>query len=283
LNEETLNAGTIGASQSRMRLGDLVSLASVGVVAYVLSALLHEGLGHGLTCTLVGGKVTLLTSSAVSCDSPSPFASRLVSLAGTVVNLSAGALAAVILNRVQRRDALTFALWFFGAVNAFQGAGYLLVSPLGGWGDYVHVVAGLPNVMAIKLALTALGAILTWVSLRTFGPLLGEFAGSPSAPDRKAQARSLVRVSYLAGGALALLIDSASGTEHLVTSALAIFGGTAPMLAATAFLGDRPTRGRWSPAGAAVPLVIVAVLIAVPFTLTFGRGLHFGPPAALRP
>jgi hypothetical protein len=36
---------------------DLPTIASVAIVAYAVSAVTHEGIGHGLVATLMGGKV----------------------------------------------------------------------------------------------------------------------------------------------------------------------------------------------------------------------------------
>jgi hypothetical protein len=42
---------------------DIVTVIAVAVVVYTLSSILHEALGHGLTCVLLGGKVTCIAST----------------------------------------------------------------------------------------------------------------------------------------------------------------------------------------------------------------------------
>ncbi|HXH28971.1 MAG TPA: hypothetical protein VNL37_07995, partial [Candidatus Polarisedimenticolia bacterium] len=54
--------------QGAPRRPDLPTLAAVAVVAYALSNVIHEGLGHGGACRLVGGTPRLLTSMTFDGD-----------------------------------------------------------------------------------------------------------------------------------------------------------------------------------------------------------------------
>lgn len=70
-----------------------LTLAAIGVLAAVLANLAHEGLGHGGACLLVGGKAVALSSAWFDCgeDALGPWARRVVSANGTLINLLVGA------------------------------------------------------------------------------------------------------------------------------------------------------------------------------------------------
>ena len=63
---------------------DTLTLSAISVVASILTNVLHEGVGHGLTALLTGANSGVLTTVAWS----SAFDSRLVEAGGTLVNLA---------------------------------------------------------------------------------------------------------------------------------------------------------------------------------------------------
>ncbi|MEI9904062.1 MAG: hypothetical protein WDN06_08795 [Asticcacaulis sp.] len=80
---------------------DLPTVAGIAALAYVLTTLCHEGLGHGGACVLVGGHPTAWGAYYFDCDEdglPS-LAGRIVAAAGSTVNL----ILAVILGLNGRR------------------------------------------------------------------------------------------------------------------------------------------------------------------------------------
>src|SRR5262249_9107315 len=84
---------------------DLLTLASLAVVAYALANVIHEGLGHAGTCVLVGGKPLVLTSMHFEGDTEglSPIADRLIAAGGTIANLVAAALVLPFLRSSRER------------------------------------------------------------------------------------------------------------------------------------------------------------------------------------
>ena len=112
---------------------DLVTLAAIGVVAYLTANLVHEGLGHGGACLLVGGKAKAISSAWFECEivGVSPWGQRAVKAAGTVAKLLVGSGAALALVRLRPRGAhVYYALWLLAMANLFPATGYLMVSPL---------------------------------------------------------------------------------------------------------------------------------------------------------
>src|SRR5580698_1746646 len=129
------------------------TIISMEVTAMGLAALLHEGVGHGVTAWLRGDMVTQLTSNHLSDLKPD----RLVEAGGTIVNLLTGAVALAACRRA--RPNLRYFLWFFAAVSLLDGAGYFLFSGIGGVGDWAAVIAGLPHQAALRAAMAIFGAV----------------------------------------------------------------------------------------------------------------------------
>src|SRR5476651_140442 len=71
------------ASEVADQLDRVPTMLSLGVIAYVGETLVHEGLGHGGICLLVGGHITILAPLWMRCSIDSP----LVVAAGPVVNV----------------------------------------------------------------------------------------------------------------------------------------------------------------------------------------------------
>jgi len=65
---------------------DILSICAISFVAGILTNVLHEGVGHGLTALLTGANSGVLTTVAWS----SAFDSRPVEAGGTLANLAAG-------------------------------------------------------------------------------------------------------------------------------------------------------------------------------------------------
>ena len=65
---------------------DLLTVAAISIVVSVLASVLHEGLGHGGACLLVGGKPLQLSSMDFDSDTSGlpGWASRVISAGGTV-------------------------------------------------------------------------------------------------------------------------------------------------------------------------------------------------------
>ncbi len=74
---------------------DAATIAAISFLAYAISNVLHEGLGHGGACLVVGGKARGLSSTYFDCDTAGlpGWAVRLISAGGTLANLVVAAVA----------------------------------------------------------------------------------------------------------------------------------------------------------------------------------------------
>jgi hypothetical protein len=213
------------------RRHDPVTVLAIAALVYVLAIVTHEGLGHAVTCVAVGGVLRGVSSSWCDCaaDALSPWAGRAVNAAGTLANL---AIAALMLG-VQRWRApatgpLAYFVWLTFTVNGLMGAGYLMVDPIFGFGDWTAFLAGLSGTGAFRVLLSAIGLGLTMLGFRRASQTLIPFVGT--APLQALPgARLLCWVPWAGAGGL-LLTGGAALNQHglrfAFTSALATLGGT---------------------------------------------------------
>jgi hypothetical protein len=89
------SAGPAGETQAtRPQSIDVFTVICIAMVSYVLAAIIHEGLGHGLTATVLGARDLRLSTAALHFDgeSMSPRAARMISIAGPMGGLLIGLL-----------------------------------------------------------------------------------------------------------------------------------------------------------------------------------------------
>ncbi|HUM10906.1 MAG TPA: hypothetical protein VLT82_08170 [Myxococcaceae bacterium] len=265
---------------------DVWTVGAIAVVAYALSNVVHEGLGHGGACLLVGGHPETLNAVFFECSVeglPSS-ARRWLAAGGSVANLGVAALAYGALRTLpggwgRARD---FA-WLMLAVNVLTPFGYLLFSGLGGIGDWAVVVSGMQPAVAWRLGLAALGAVLYfWWAPRVLMPPLEPFVAT-GAEERARRTRTLTLVPYLVGGVtfvVAGLRNPHGVVLVLISAAAASFGGTS-------LLAWYP--GLWARRAPALPvqpplgvprsvawLVLGGMVLAI-FVGVLGPGVALGP------
>lgn len=254
------------------RRGDTWTILAIGMLALLLANVVHEGLGHGGVCLLVGGRPVALSSAWFEGDTAgvSAWGRRAELAGGTLANLIVGALLMALLRLWRPRSPQAFYfLWLAGIVDLFQGGGYLLTSPLLGFGDWREFVQGLEPLWAWKVGLTLLGLLLystsLWLGARTLVPLV---AGAGA--DARRLARRLCWLPYLVVGGGVFSLAAAFnpyGPAFMLTSALAHLGGCAwlvwlpewvrPGAPAQEALGSLARRKGWLVAGALGALVCV--------------------------
>src|SRR5580698_8642526 len=93
---------------------DIFTVASIGIFAFGLEPVVHEVLGHAVVCWLTGGKITLISSTALQTAS----ASRLVPAAGPLANIIFGLATLALLRALTaQRTSMILFLYFFAFTN----------------------------------------------------------------------------------------------------------------------------------------------------------------------
>ena len=275
---------TASSSTEASRL-DPWTVGAIAVVAYALSNVVHEGLGHGGACIAVGGHPRQLTAVFFDGDVEGLPASagRWVAAGGSLANLAAAAVAWAALRVIPARWGRgRFFLWLVLAVNLLQAFGYLLFSGVGGIGDWAAVVRDLQPAALWRLGLTVVGAVLYFVvAPRLIMPWLEPFL--PAEPEeRLARVRTLTLLPYLVGGATFVLAGALNplGWIYVLISAVAAsFGGTS-LLAWYPVLWARRPAVTSPEVSLGVPrstgwLVAAAVVLFL-FVGVLGPGIRFG-------
>jgi len=211
---------------------DRITIVAISALAYALANVVHEGLGHGGACLLLGARPTMFNAVFFNYDetTASDAVQRLISAAGSLVNVMVGLpLLALLRSRVSLSPRGRYFLWLFCAVNLLTAFGYLLFSGIGGIGDWARVIQGARPAILFRLALAAVGAGLYFViAPRLLMPALDPFLGRD--PDaRVARARRLSLIPYFAGAAtliLAGVLNPLGMKIVLISAAAASLGGT---------------------------------------------------------
>ncbi len=254
---------------------DAPTLIAIAVVAYGAANLLHEGLGHGVACALVGCRPEGMSSIhfSGSYEGVPDGARRLVAAGGSLANAAAGAVAWWALARARGPHVRVF-LWLFAFVNLLQASGYLLFSGVGNVGDWAEVVAGWTPAWAFRIGLALVGgASYYWVArecARAAAALVGAHAA-----DRAQRARRLAWTAYFTGGALYCVsgvLNPLGPLLLLISAAAASLGGTSGLLWCMNFLkspafavsAEPPVtisrHAGWIAAGSAMVVLFIGVL-----------------------
>jgi hypothetical protein len=245
---------------------DWVTLAAIGIVAFVTTDMIHEAIGHGSVFLLIGGKTGLLTTGYFSSE----VAGRWLSAGWPLANTIAGSILWFVLHRARGLSVrVKYFLWLCMAYNLFFGFGYLMYSGLANFGDWAAVIAGLEPWWAWRGALVVLGIAAYRISMKIVADEGGDFLST--APGEKFDWR-IVLVPYFAAGiaaCAAAYFNPLGPVFILTTGAAASFGAGIGFVLIRGVFANAPgnagparvTRSwAWIVAGAIVLVVFVAVV-----------------------
>jgi hypothetical protein len=256
---------------------DALTIAAVGIVAHMLTNVLHEAVGHGGACLLTGGKPLMVSTVSMECSAEP----RLVTAGGTIVNFVAAALFFVLERATSRTSPrLKYFFWLSFTMNCLVASGYFAFSGIGGFGDWAVFIQGLGPQWAWRIGLTLFGAVTYMLSVRLslleLRPLIGSDSG-----QRVVRAKRLSWIPYFAGGILACVAGSLNPQGWILvvlSAAAATFGGTSALLWMIYWLkgGGIPLGSEPEP----IPIrkswawIVTACALAVAFIVVLGPGVR---------
>jgi hypothetical protein len=251
---------------------DLLTICAISVLAAIISNVLHEGVGHGLTALLTGAKSGLLTTVAWSSASDT----RLVAAGGTLVNLAA-ALAFWLALRSAKSASISIRYFLFitSAFNLFSGTGYFFFSGVTDFGDWAAVISGLHLHWLFRVLLVALGAASYYASVLVVGVGLVRYVGVPR--EQQKRLRKLTILPYFSAVVLlsvAALLNPL-GIQLLWQSALpATAGGQSGLLWLQYYIPRQaePKRSLGQLARSYAWIGVAVVLGAI-YVVVLGRGV----------
>ncbi len=261
----------------------LPTVIAIAVVVYALASFLHEGIGHGGACLLVGGNPTSVTTVYFesNTDALSRWNIKLIKAGGTLVNLLAGFLGLMVLRKRNGMSPTTrYFFWLFMTVNLLTGGGYFLFSGIANIGDWASFVNDFPHAWAWHIGLTVLGAVsyltFVYISLIEFG----KFAGGKS-PEQFKLANKLSLIPYISGGILSVLAGMLNPKGMIfvaISAAAASFGGTSGLAWMMSwFRNAKIPKVENSPLQ--IPLswgwIVTGIIVSFVFIFVLGRGVQF--------
>ena len=272
--------GRVATREPAPSLPDLLTVTAIALVAYAVSNVLHEAVGHGGACVALGGKPIALSSVHFECgeQTMSALARRGVAAAGTIVNFIAAAIGLVLFKTTDplRKPHIAYFLWLFTTLNLLMGAGYFLFSGLGNIGDWAAVASGVVSPLAWRPAMAVFGGALYFLLARQSGRRLGALVGSDELSMRRSRLLSVP--AYIAGGllyCLSGLFNPVGPVLIAISAAAASFGGASGLLWLTRFTlrskrsaepAELKRSNAWIIAGSIASLIFVAIL---------GPSIHF--------
>ena len=238
---------------------DILSICAISIVAGILTNVLHEGVGHGLTALLTGAKSGVLTTVAWS----SAF-SRL----GWCLWLA--------LRSAKNASMPTrYFLLITCAFNLFTGTGYFFFSGVTNFGDWAAVISGLHLHWLWRALLVVVGACSYFAAVLVVGIGFVRYVGIPR--HQQGRLRKFTIVPYLSAILLASVAGLLNplGIQLLWQSALpATAGGQSGLLWLQYYI-PRQTEPNRLPGQLARSYVWIglAAVLGVVYVVVLGRGI----------
>jgi hypothetical protein len=263
---------------------DRLTVVAIAIVAYALANVVHEGLGHGGACLVVGCTPKVLSTMDFDGDNTglSRAATNFIEAGGTLANLLAAAAAFAWFRKFGAAPVhARYFAWLFGTVNLLHATGYLLFSGVGNIGDWAAIVRGLQPAWAWRTAMAVLGGTAYWFSVRYALITMGPFIGGES-PERYRRGLTLMLVPYVTGAALYLVAGAfnPAGLWLLaISGAAASLGGTSGLAWGPQYLRGTIIPRATLPATAiprSIGWILTAAGVALVFVAILGPGINFG-------
>jgi hypothetical protein len=182
-SETSASATAYGGERSREH--SVSTLAALGFLAYYITVMWHEVLGHGSVMYMIGVRHFILTST--SMFSPElqfapgriTLGGRLVLLAGPFSNTVLGLLLYPLFRRLTRDKAnltLRYFLWLLTALNFFLGFAYMFYSGVFGVADFAGAIMSLPHHALLRVGEVVVSTVLCAATVRFFAVSFAEFS-----------------------------------------------------------------------------------------------------------
>jgi len=154
---------------------DLLTLISIGILAYASADVAHHMLGHAGMCRATGGRIVSLSSVQVFCSRTG----SQIDLAGPLANLAIGLAAGAV--ALPARQSLRLFLVLTCGFNLFWFAGQMAFSAATRTDDFAWPLAEFHASEPLRFGLVALGVLLYALFRRFVASLAAPFGPRPRA------------------------------------------------------------------------------------------------------
>jgi hypothetical protein len=248
---------------------DTITVAAIGLLAYVAADVAHHALGHGGACLALGGSINRLSSVFVDCT----LRGSTIDLAGPLANLTVGLLALIPARAVH--NAVQGLFWILlAAFNLFWCEMQLVFSAATRTDDWAWFLQEIQAGNAVRYGLIVLGVVAYALTTRLIARDMAPFA-QPTG-----RARRIVTIAWLASGAIAGItawLDPNAGwvflhraiPQSIILSIGLLF---VPSRAARSIRPEEvaPTLTR------SIPWIIAALIVGIASAALLGPGLRAG-------
>jgi hypothetical protein len=246
------------AARSTAEEDDLISVAAVGILAYICTDIAHEVVGHGIGLLIAGGRSGILTTTRLIYEFRLPNPNwRIFDIGGPAGNLLwAGVcfLAQYLIRRAA--PTLRLFLWTSMSFSLFWEFGYLIKCGVTGRGDAMALIEGLTPPWVWRTLIFVIGLVLYRAAISVASSEL-HFVLSGKTPQ--------------------WIFDPRGRIEMLNSGALSSFAAWVGLLAAPSLfpLYSDKNLVAVSPFRRSIPLIVLATCAVVFFVAILGPGIPF--------
>jgi hypothetical protein len=249
-----------------------MTVCAIAALAFMLSDVLHEGLGHACFALATVAPSGLLTTVAWS----SAYDSKLIDAAGTLVNLAAACVFWLLLRAFKSASTQTrLFLLLCCAFNLFTGTGYFLFSGVTNFGDWAGVIQGLHPYTLWRVGLIVVGVFAYWGAVVVIGTGLVRYVGVDRSDARRNW--SICLASYLSAILISCLggLMNPLGLKYVLVSAIPATAGADSGLLWMRYYIPRATVPECGsdPIRRSVVWITISAIAALVFIFVLGRGI----------
>ncbi len=275
------NRSIATAQNSTSGSDDIVTVAAIGILAFISTDLAHEVVGHGIGLLIAGGRSGILTTTRLIHEPhlPSP-GWRIFDIGGPAGNLIWAGLCFLAQRQIGRAVlALKLFLWATMSFSLSWEFGYLIKCGLTGQGDAMALTNGLTPGWLWRSLMFLVGVALYRWALRFISAEI-HFVLSTNVAQWRSRLVRLLTTLCGAGGLIACagpFFDPRGRLEMLNSGALTSFAAWVGLLAVPSFF---PLQADKDPiavgfVGRSIPLILLAAVASVLFVGVLGPGISF--------
>jgi hypothetical protein len=275
------NGSTVTSRTSAAGVDDLITVAAIGILAFISTDLAHEVVGHGIGLLIAGGRSGILTTTRLihepQMSSPGW---RIFDLGGPAGNLIWAGLCFLAQRQIGRAAlALRLFLWATMSFSLFWEFGYLIKCGLTGHGDAMALTNGLTPSWLWRGLMFVVGVVLYRWALRFISAEL-HFVLSANVAQWRSRLARLLTTLCGAGGLIACagpIFDPRGRLEMLNSGALSSFASWVGLLAVPSLFPLHADKDLIAvgPVGRSIPLILLAAVASVLFVAVLGPGIPF--------
>ena len=258
---------------------DLITVAAIGILAFISTDIAHEVAGHGIGLLIAGGRSGILTTTRLIHEPPLPAPGwRIFDIGGPAGNLIWAGACLLAQRRMSRAaPALRLFLWATMSFSLLWEFGYLMKCGLTGQGDAIALVSGLKPAGLWQALLFAIGLLL-YVRTLSFVSAELHFVVSTKEVRWRTRLVNLLTALCCAGGLIACagpLFDPRGRMEILNSGVLTSFASWVGLVRLPSRFPADPdkTHATSGPVSRSLPFIVCAVAASVFYVSVLGPGI----------